>query len=113
MRKHISPATLVASLALFFSLGGVAQAKGHHLRTFAFQSTQTERTLSLPGSGSNVFVGQVDIDGQEAAYGEQTSGGVSVYGDGVVIGIVQHGEHFVVSTVALQSARVTIRYSIS
>lgn len=115
MKHRISPATVIASVALFFSLAGAGMAATpkHRMRTFSFMASRRVHELALPGQGANISIARVNIDGQEAAYGEVLSGGANIYGDGVVVGITQHGERYTVSAVALQPASVTIRYSIS
>lgn len=117
MKRLINP-TIVVSFALFFSLVGGARAakthlSPHRMRTVTFTSSQSKRQFTLAGRGENMFIARISIDGQEAADAEGNSQRITVYGDGVVLRFTQRGNLHVVSTIALGSATVRIRYSLS
>ena len=93
---------------------GAAAVAGPRTYTTRLVARTTARTIELRGSGQNLHLASVTVDGRQLAFGD--GGGsetATMYGDGVIVRFTQHGDAYAASVVAIAGRpEIVVRYSI-
>lgn len=113
MRRLAAAVVLVTSfLAGSSSALALIRSKSYTLRVVA---GILARTVRLNGSGANLRVNSVRVNGQELTIGDGNGSGIAtMYGDGVIVRFVERRHTHSASVVAIAGHPVVrIRYTVS